>query len=594
VDFSCTDTIGLSDALGSDTARLHLHKLGLYIATFTYKQVGRSQNLTLLSTDSRNEANLKLLSAFYGLRKSKPDSFAKLGRATSAQVVAYYANLVFAKDTAATGFPDSLPIGLIADSVRTNLVRVAVASNVPWTRVSSSKWGLDSARIHGIAIDLFHAGQITSMDTLALFPLPPVRLVVPMSVTEDLVVGGGEARVTGLFTWDSGMVSVVASVWRGSDSLVAGFDVLLSAVPAVHDTSWSPSRLVLRASANADTGKYGLRIVVTGSKGTSATANAEFRVLAAPPGAPRLIRQLPVEQEGTVLPFASLELRTEWLVRNPSNFDDSTFYVNGIHPTKTSDSTWYALVPLTPDGQEKIVAIKAKSKTGEALSDYVKAARLRDTVGPVLSILAPTSDLVVDFATETYLVKVRATDPSEVDSVWIDGEPATLADGIWQVGIRLEPTGLSREVRVLASDRAGNRNASTVRIGRGKDNIRPAVVPLNSVRVVPNDSTSAVATWLVTDNQAVGSVTINDSVAIKSGDAYSRRVALKVGSNRLVLKASDTTGNVKLDTLVLTRAAATPVHGLAERRYIGRMLDTVKSADADSMEWSVDGKICRR
>lgn len=595
VDFNCTDTLSLAHPLGSDTLRLRLTKFGLHFATFHYTQSGRTPQLArLISSYFHDTVATHLLSSFYDLREAKPDSFAKLPAPNASQLAAFYARLVFTRATGTPRFPDSLPKGMSADSVRRNLVRLGAQAKSTWTDLVAANWGLDSAGIRSITRDLIQAGQILSSDAAALFPAPPVRVPVPLEVAGDLVAGGGEPSIAGRFAWDSGAVTLVAGVKRGEAAVKTGFDVLLAAAPGSTDTSWSASNLVLRAKEGVDTGRYVLWLSVTDSKGRSATAETGFRVVPAPAGAPQLVRRLPTQQEGNVLPFDSAELRTEWVVRNPANFDDTTFQVDGIRPAKVDDSLWRVSIPLAPDGKERFLAVKARSKSGAALSDYLKASRSRDTAAPVLAWESPTADLLVDFSVASLVAKVRATDPSGIDSVWIDGVPAVLSEGAWKAEIQLAPDGRAREVRAVARDSAGNKGALSIRLGRGRDNVRPTVVRVAPPGILPHDSTSLVVRWIVTDNQAVGPVTIGDSLASREGDAYSRRVPLQVGANRVVLQAADTTGNDKLDTVLVVRAAGVPVHHLAERRYIGRMWDTVTSVDADSMEWSLDGKAWSR
>lgn len=502
-----------------------------------------------------------------------------------------FARAILANDSLARFVSNRLPGGLDSQRVFDSVVALAARSGRSFKQILTT-WtlGKDSAWLQVHVAELVASGVLLKTDSTKFFPPPPVRLKTPLAVVADLVAGGAEQSVSGEFAWDSGAVTVEANIWRGSDSVTERFQVFLVAAPGAKDTTWNLSKLIVKAREGIDTGSYELQVVVSDPKGNSAKGQSRLHVVAAPPGAPRLVRRLPEHQEDNVLPFDSAELRMEWVVRNPANFDDTTFRVDGTVPLKRNDSVWTASVAIAPDGREKTIAIRARSKSGEAISDYVKVVRLRDSAGPTIVWISPTSEVVVDFAVESFLVKLRATDPSGIDSVWIDGVAASLQDGSWQATVRLDPTGGVREIRATARDMAGNRSDSTIRIGRGRDNIRPTVVPRTASGVWPHDSVFATLSWTVTDNHQVGVVKIGDSLANRSGDAYALRVPLKMGTNRFVLVASDTSGNVRSDTVVLVRAAGVPVHTLPERRYIGRVWDTVTSVDADSLEWSVDGK----
>ncbi len=515
------------------------------------------------------------------------DSQVAMGKGGAATL---FARAVLSGDSLARFVPLRLPGGLDSQRVFDSTVALAARSGSSFKQILTT-WtlGKDSAWLQMRVAELVASGVLFKTDSAKFFPPPPVRLKAPLAVVADLVAGGAEQSVSGEFVWDSGAVTVEANIWRGSDSVTERFQVFMVAAPGAKDTTWNLSKLVLKAREGIDTGTYQLQVVVSDPKGNSAKGQSRLHVVAAPPGAPRLVRRLPEHQEENVLPFDSAELRMEWVVRNPANFDDTTFRVDGAVPFKRNDSVWTASVAIAPDGREKTIAIRARSRSGEAISDYVKVVRLRDSAGPTIVWISPTSEVVVDFAVESFLVKLRATDPSGIDSVWIDGVAASLQDGSWQATVRLDPTGVVREIRATARDKAGNRSDSTIRIGRGKDNIRPTVVPRTASGVWPHDSVSATLSWTVTDNHQVGVVKIGDSLANRSGDAYGLRVPLKVGANRFVLVASDTSGNVRSDTVVLVRAAGVPVHKLEQRRYIGAMEDTVVAQEADSLEWSTDG-----
>jgi uncharacterized protein (TIGR02145 family) len=280
VDFYCTDTLSLSDALGSEKVQLKVYKLGIQIATFVYTQEGRSSNLTSAQGTSKNETNLSLLSSFFKLRESKTDSFSKLGTLTSANLVAYYATLVYAKTAGIPKFPDSLPNGMSVDSVQENLVFLASRAGESWSQIAAEKWGLDSTTVRTIMMRLVGAGELLPSDTLVLFPLPPVRILHFLTMDSVDIGGGAVVGVKGEFSWNKGLTllpSIEIHTSKGTDNIHFHFPT--SRYPST-DTSWLvDGNLFLQVDQDAPTGIDTLVITLKDGNGHLVAARVEFNVV---------------------------------------------------------------------------------------------------------------------------------------------------------------------------------------------------------------------------------------------------------------------------------------------------------------------------
>lgn len=677
VDFSCTDTLSLSEALGSDTARLRLHKLGLQIATFAYVQSGRASILTRTSASSRNDANLALLSSFFDLRKTKIDSFTKLGPPSSSQMVAYFASLVFAKSSGYTSFPDSLPVGMNVDSVRKNLVRLAASAKLPWTQVAASSWGLDSNSIHSIAIELLRAGTIHPADSLVLFPLPPLRVLKSISVAKEASAGGSAIAAMGAFSWNKGIVpvlSVAVHTRAGVDSTHFDFPTLRFAPT---DTSWSlDGNLTLQALKNAAPGTDTLVVVLSDGKGNNVTSRAIFQVLPGDTIAPLLVIESPSRSVDTVESTTELfrlialasdpsgidsiwlgnrkalgsrcttlvelaigenvftaqawdgfqneaKARVTILRSKPAKGDSTKPSVMRLMPrsndstvgwsTKTlavawnvtddsslakvsledstlvagADGAYRAFVPLSV-GKNTIV-LSAFDARGNVRRDTVRIVRPSDTTKPVVVLVSPLRDTVVENSTTAFGVSVTANDvESGIDSVKIGTKVVKTAPFAAAVDLAVG----ANTVAIQAWNGAGGGSETiSVKITRRAmgDTTKPTILrvtPKSADTTVEWDTKSMSFTWAVTDDSSVAKVLFEDSVLAGSDGVYHKTVALSVGAKTYTLTAMDARGNSRKDTVRVVRKA--DITKPVVQRGIGTR-DTVflKSVTSFAPTWTV-------
>jgi uncharacterized protein (TIGR02145 family) len=553
VDFTCTDTLALSDALGSDTARLRLYKLGLYIATFAYVQTGRAPILTLTSMSSRNDANLALLTAFFEFRKSKIDSFVNRGDPKPAQLVAYYATLVFTKTAGYTGFPDSIPLGMNADSVRKNLVRLAASSKMSWTQLAALKWGLDSVAIHSISHQLLEVGILAPADTLVLFPLPPVRVLLPLSIVGPVATGGPAIAISGAFAWDKGLsLRPAFAVYTASGIDSIHFQLpLQSFLPS--DTGWSlAGNLAIQAAGDAPIGTDTLAITLQDDRGHRLVARLPFTVVAGDEMGPVVRFTSPAKDDSVANSSASFRLVAE--ASDSSGVDSIRI---GIHTFAGSRCTLEVDLAV---GENVFIATAwdRYRNLASATRRIVRRKSSGDTINPSIIRVAPSADTtIVLWNVKSLTASWAVTDDSLLSKVVLWGTSLsettlTGTNGAYSWTFSL-PVGKDT-FYLKAFDAHGNSRTDTVRITRLEDATKPTVARGTGVQdTTLIDSQSAFApTWTVSDN-ALKSVWINDTAAASVSGIHSRVVALSGDSLWIKLVATDSSNNETRDSIKVRR-----------------------------------------
>jgi alpha-tubulin suppressor-like RCC1 family protein len=218
-----------------------------------------------------------------------------------------------------------------------------------------------------------------------------------------------------------------------------------------------------------------------------------------------------------------------------------------------------------------------------------------DRTGPSITWLAPTSNTLLENADSILLVKINATDPSGIDSVWIDGMPATKTDSVWTRSVTIPVSELGYDLDVRARDTLKNQTDSVLRIGRkGVAVVGAPVARLVSPATklgtqLPFDSSAIDATWIIRDANGVvdSSVLIDGALAKKLNDsAWTRRVTIPpTGSATTVtLQASNAKGLSVSDFFYVVRLKD-PIPPMVKRNGF----DTVVSIDSSSLlvSWTV-------
>jgi hypothetical protein len=218
--------------------------------------------------------------------------------------------------------------------------------------------------------------------------------------------------------------------------------------------------------------------------------------------------------------------------------DATTVTVNGAAPV-INGSNFSATVPLANEGVNTIT-VRASDAAGNQ-SELFRTV-YRDTTAPSISLDSPAEG----GAAKLLLVSGRVTDASSV-TVTVDGVQQPTEDGAF--GSRAEVTEGTRQVRVAATDAAGNRSEVVRSV------IIDTTAPVFS-NVSPADGTApgspATVSGRVTDATAV-TVKVNDVAAAASADGSfnAGNVMLAEGENQLLLTAVDAAGNQNDLTLTL-------------------------------------------
>lgn len=236
----------------------------------------------------------------------------------------------------------------------------------------------------------------------------------------------------------------------------------------------------------------------------------------------------------------------------------------------------------------------------------VRAAGATDDQGPVVGLVSPVADSTVEHTVATYDVVVSATDPAGVDSVVIGGNVATRnPDGNWHRVVALDTTGAATVVEIVAFDSLGNVSRQTVRVTRKRppgfvvpeDRTAPVAVLLAGLQkniTIDDPAASKKIGWTVSDDRKLGTVRINQIVVSGSNGEYSTTLSnLPMGETKVFLEASDSAGNVALDTVVVTRVeAASPVLTFShpEGTHDSVLHVSITSSVSDAvLKYTVDG-----
>lgn len=599
---SYSASLSLSSPIGSQTLVLSLWKCGVRIGRLSYTATGTTGELTL--TDKSAVYDNLALSLLKTLT-------ANGGTPTHAKLVELYASWLLAGDERTIGFPDSLPVGL---SKQEMVQAVLVAASKTGTSLSTQaqSWSLDitidSART--LALQLIADKRIPSSDSAKLFPPPTIRVEASLSIDTGIVVGGAPVGIHGSFAWNPGLgpVTIRAQILRGTE-FVAGSAITTSLIPvpvgASTHASLDSAGSILIATPLATEGDYQLVLVAKVAGGDSAKATVNFHVgpkASSQPGVPSVRLYSPTD--GSTVPFETRQIATTWVVTTPQGAID-TVTIDGVAAKAINDSMWSGSVALSPTGKGQTVVLRAHSNSGLATTQVATFTRQADLTGPVITWISPTADLEVENGVTGIVVRVKATDPSGIDTVLIAGQkPDSLnASGEWVRKVPIPVTGSPMAIVVRAVDSAKNASVSSVNVTRQNPStdVAPVVVLVSPAAktgtVVIWDSAYATVRWTITDPYGIdsGSVRINGIAAVSEpGNNWSARVPLAAtgAPTSIALAVKNKNGVSGGDVVAITRREDTtkPVLTVvAGSRDVGfdsaEVRVTCKASDNDSLRY---------
>ena len=230
---------------------------------------------------------------------------------------------------------------------------------------------------------------------------------------------------------------------------------------------------------------------------------------------------------------------------------------NIITYTDSTDS-FTALTPY----YYRVIAINQAGESDVTGSNFIvyPAVISSDNTGPIISFFRPTDGTVVN--TTTMVVYISCFDSSGVKSVSANGLPATFDGTNWKTTVPLIAG--SNTISAIAIDNSASMNMSNASILVTYSATAVDITPPEISFISPLDMgtlSSENVTILLSAIDASGSVLwvkLNDTVMQPVAGSYSKKVTLTAGTNMFVVKASDNSNNIAIDTIHLNYSALAP------------------------------------
>jgi alpha-tubulin suppressor-like RCC1 family protein len=277
-----------------------------------------------------------------------------------------------------------------------------------------------------------------------------------------------------------------------------------------------------------------------------------------------------------------------------------------------SDSDWNLASNLSvqalagaPLGTDTLVVTLSDDSGHSARTAVPFLVVAADTTTPSLQV-DPSHDTTVSDLVASIRFVASATDPAGVDSIQI-GSAKPCPASVCTAQVALVP-GVGNSVEVRAWDKFRNVGRKVVVVTRPAaklDSTAPLVVPVPGTRdtTVPWSTTQITLGWQVTDDSAVASVKLDDSLLGGSQSLYGKTVALVVGSNTFRLVARDAHGRESAAQVVVVRSAdtthpialaSTPSHDTTVPYATSSIVTTVSVFDSVGIDSVLVGpEVCR-
>jgi alpha-tubulin suppressor-like RCC1 family protein len=364
-------------------------------------------------------------------------------------------------------------------------------------------------------------------------------------------------------------ISVVATDIAGIDSVKIG------GIKSASTASPYAATVVLALGANT------ISIEAFDKFGNSAGKQLVVTRAQAPDSiAPVIVRTVPVKDSATVsATTASFDLA--WTVS-----DDSTLASVTLNGTALSGTAGVYRSTQSVDAGTKLFIVEAKDARGNSTRDTVVVTRLTDPSKPAATWQGGSKDTAVWAYVPSISATWKVTD-NALKLVTINGAAVSGSNELYTQTVILATD--TTWIRLMALDSSSNTLWDSVRVVRKYDKTPPTVAfQKTKSRLVANAVAADTLVWTVSDNLKLKSVKMNGADLTVSGNKYSSIVSLPVGTNRYVLVATDSAGNLTTDSVVVARTALAPTHSAAAGNYIGTVYDTLKSPGADSIVYSTD------
>lgn len=356
------------------------------------------------------------------------------GKDTAIGLVGLYAQRLLAEDARFAGFPNNVPRRLTANLLRKELLRQAVDSSFSLSRLRI--FGIDSASARAIFADLLTAKSVNAADTLHLFH--PFRVLTAIGPNgTSLVPGGAALSLEGLVAWSRGLsVTMTSSILTTTGVDQEHFALTLTRPIATGDTSLSlSSNAKLLATSAAPSGQDTISLLLVSQLKDTLRLRLPFTVGVSAATKYEVVRKAPVAQSGTVLPFATDSLNTQWCIRNASLINPDSVTINGIKARHLSDSTWGGNIWIPPTGQLSTLTFRVVGKDGSNASDLVLVTRMQDTVKPVIA-----SDTNTKLRSGTFKVWLSTATKGASIRYTLDGTEPTSSSPLFADSVTIDST----------------------------------------------------------------------------------------------------------------------------------------------------------
>lgn len=258
------------------------------------------------------------------------------------------------------------------------------------------------------------------------------------------------------------------------------------------------------------------------------------------PGAPKPIR-LP-DQPTTMVAKDSGEYLVKWVISGGSA--PLAAKIQG-EPAIADGSIFQRRIAVGYGANR--VTLEVVDRSGLKAFDTITV--IRDDGIPSLNRVVPVDTNAVPFDSVSITLAWSVTDVSGVRSVLIGNKNATRSESVWTA--RVDLVAGANEVVVVAEDSLGNIARDTLRLTRKPDTQGPRIEPIENLgaRLVPYDSANIPVAVQVEDLGGVKSVRIGGTIVTGFAGRYQASVPLSVGINAIPMEATDSAGNIHLDTL---------------------------------------------
>lgn len=473
-----------------------------------------------------------------------------------------YADALLERQPLFQPFPGEFPKGLDTAKVRVEALRRAAKLSKPLEQLVG-EWGLPLSYPNARTQILALVPPIPSSDSAILFPPPHVRVQQELASLGDLGAGGDAVGIVGSIASDIALASVDIDV-LDANGVVASDKFSIRCSQPKGTVLWDLAKdgQVSIKAVSALPGTYTIQIVGRDIQGRSTYLTLEITVKVTGgvddqgPAIRMISPASDTTVEHTVATFDVVVSATDL-----SGVDSVA--IGGGAASKNSDGNWQRSVALDTTGAATAVEIAAFDHVGNSSRESVRITRRTPpgVVVPVIRIVEPASlkDLVLPFEASTLLVKWTISDKSgiaEGGQTITGGTPALVSDSTWQAVVGVPATGKPFSIVIAVRNKDGKSASESFMVTRARDSIPPRIVPRAGSRSVSTDSSSAIASWTVTDNHKLDSVLVQGTLATPDANGvYSTMVPMVDSVNKVVLVAMDSSKSRSYDTIVLRRGA---------------------------------------